>query len=250
MAIVLLIQVSMYGICWRKGHLPWIIVVVEDATCSVPTIIFMIIVVYPYSARDLVKSVISSQLPQSKTLSLSSGTSMIWGVESLLLTDMSTGGSPADVMITFFDFLAIFFSEVVGIWGTGGRTIASNCEIEGPDSWEEWDALLDSKIWLAKEMASGAMVGGAGYSRRSSKDIVFRVWIVSVTFILLSIPLSIWRVLGPTFLDTPVKFWAVLHRSGYRRVCNSIRIYQHNGHGIGTCPLWLQSNHWAYCRSS
>ena len=66
----------------------------------------------------------------------------------------------------------------------------SNHEIEGPDSCVERDALLDSKIQLANEMASGAMVGGVGYSRRSSKDIVFRVWIVGVTSILLSKPLS------------------------------------------------------------
>ena len=51
----------------------------------------------------------------------------------------------------------------------------SNHEIEGPDSCVEWDALLDSKIRSANEMASSAVVGGAGYSRRCSKDIVFRV---------------------------------------------------------------------------
>ena len=135
---------------------------------------------------------------------------MIWGVESLLLIDMSTGGSPADVTITFFGFLAVFLLEVVGMWGTGGGTIASNHEIEGPDSWEEWDTLLDLKIWSANEMASSAMVGGAGYSRQSSKDIVFRVWIIGVTFILLSRPLSVWRVFDPTVLDAPVNFWAVL----------------------------------------
>ena len=33
---------------------------------------------------------------------------------------------------------------------------------------------------------------------------------VGVTFILLSRPLSVWRVFGPTFLDAPVYFWAVL----------------------------------------
>ena len=59
-------------------------------------------------------------------------------------------------------------------------------------------------------MASGAMVGGAGYSRQSSKDIVFRVWIVGVMSILLSRPLSFWRVFGPTFLGAPVSFWAIL----------------------------------------
>ena len=58
-------------------------------------------------------------------------------------------------------------------------------------------------------MAAGAMVGGTGYSRRSSKDIVFRVWIVSVTSILLSRPLSFWRAFGPTFLGAPVYCWAV-----------------------------------------
>ena len=69
---------------------------------------------------------------------------------------------------------------------------------------------MDSKIRSANEMASGAMVGGAGYSRRSSKDIVFSVWIVGVTSILLSRPLSFWRVFGPTFLGAPVYCWAVL----------------------------------------
>ena len=69
---------------------------------------------------------------------------------------------------------------------------------------------MDSKIQSANEMASGAMVGGIGYSRRSSKDIVFRVWIVGVTSILLSKPLSFWRVFGPTFLGAPVYCWAVL----------------------------------------
>ena len=59
-------------------------------------------------------------------------------------------------------------------------------------------------------MASGAIVGGVGYLRRSSQDIVFRVWIVGVTSILLSRPLSFWRVLGPTFLGVPVYCWAVL----------------------------------------
>ena len=54
------------------------------------------------------------------------------------------------------------------------------------------------------------MVGGAGYSRRSSKDIVFRFWIVGVTSILFSKPLSFWRVFGPTFLGAPVNYWAVL----------------------------------------
>ena len=58
-------------------------------------------------------------------------------------------------------------------------------------------------------MAAGAMVGGAGYSRRSSKDIVFRFWIVGVTSILFSNPLSFWRVFGPTFLGVPVYCWAV-----------------------------------------
>ena len=53
------------------------------------------------------------------------------------------------------------------------------------------------------------MVGGAGYSRQSSNDIVFRFWIVSVTSILLSKPLSFWRVFGPTFLGAPVYCWAV-----------------------------------------
>ena len=123
---------------------------------------------------------------------------------------MLTGGSPADVTITFFGFLAVFLLKVVGIWGTGGGIIASNHEIEGPDSWEEWDTLLDSKIWSANEMASGAMVGGAGNLRWSSKDIVFRVSIVGVTFILSSRPLSFWRVFGPTFLDAPVYVLAVL----------------------------------------
>ena len=51
MAIILLIQISMYGFCRRKGHLPWIIVIIKDATCSVSTIFFMIVVVYPYCAR-------------------------------------------------------------------------------------------------------------------------------------------------------------------------------------------------------
>ena len=51
MAIVLLIQVSMYGVCRQKGHLPWIIVVIKDATCLVFIITFMIIIFYPYSAR-------------------------------------------------------------------------------------------------------------------------------------------------------------------------------------------------------
>ena len=59
-------------------------------------------------------------------------------------------------------------------------------------------------------MASDAMVGGTEYSRQSSKDIVLRVWIVGVTSILLSRPLSFWRVFGPTFLGAPVYFWAVL----------------------------------------
>ena len=69
---------------------------------------------------------------------------------------------------------------------------------------------MDSKIRSANEMAAGAMVGGAGYSRRSSKDIVFRFWIVGVTSILFSKPLSFWRVFGPTFLGAPVYCWAVL----------------------------------------
>ena len=51
MAIVLLIQVSMYGVCRQKGHLPWIIVVIKNATCSVSIIFLVIIVVYPYSTR-------------------------------------------------------------------------------------------------------------------------------------------------------------------------------------------------------
>ena len=54
------------------------------------------------------------------------------------------------------------------------------------------------------------MVGGAGNLRQSSKDYVFRVWIVGLTFILLSRPLSFWRVFGPTFLNAPVYVWAVL----------------------------------------
>ena len=80
----------------------------------------------------------------------------------------------------------------------------SNLEIEGPDSCVEWDALFDSKIRSASDMASGAIVGGMGYSRRSSKDIVFRFWIVGLTSILFSKPLSLWRVFGPTFLGAPV----------------------------------------------
>ena len=59
-------------------------------------------------------------------------------------------------------------------------------------------------------MAAGAMVGGDGYSRRSSKDIVFRFWMVGVTSILFNKPLSFWRVFGPTFLGAPVNCWAVL----------------------------------------
>ena len=39
---------------------------------------------------------------------------------------------------------------------------------------------------------------------------VFRFWIVGVTSILFSKPLSFWRVLGPTFLGMPVYCWAVL----------------------------------------
>ena len=57
-------------------------------------------------------------------------------------------------------------------------------------------------------MASGAMVGGDGYSRQSSKDIVFRFWMVGVTSILFNKPLSFWRVFGPTFLGVPVYCWA------------------------------------------
>ena len=51
MSIVLLIQISMYGCLRQKCHLPWIIVVIKDATSSVSIIIAMIIVIYPYSAR-------------------------------------------------------------------------------------------------------------------------------------------------------------------------------------------------------
>ena len=41
----------MYGFLRQKGHLPWIIVVVKDATSSVSIILFGIIVVYPNCAR-------------------------------------------------------------------------------------------------------------------------------------------------------------------------------------------------------
>ena len=52
------------------------------------------------------------------------------------------------------------------------------------------------------------MVGTGGNSRRCSKDMVFRFWIVGVMSILLSKPLSFWRVFGPTFFRAPVNFWA------------------------------------------
>ena len=52
------------------------------------------------------------------------------------------------------------------------------------------------------------MVGtGGGDSRRCSKDMVFRFWIIGVTSIRLSNPLSFWRVFGPAFFGTPVNFW-------------------------------------------
>ena len=69
---------------------------------------------------------------------------------------------------------------------------------------------MDSKIQLANEMASGAMVGtGGGDSRRCSKDIVFRVWIIGVMSMCLSKPLSFWRVFSPAFFGAPVNFWGV-----------------------------------------
>ena len=52
------------------------------------------------------------------------------------------------------------------------------------------------------------MVGtGGGDSRRCSKDIVFRFWIIGVTSMRLSKPLSFWRVFGPAFFRAPVNFW-------------------------------------------
>ena len=39
---------------------------------------------------------------------------------------------------------------------------------------------------------------------------VFRFWIVGLTSILFSKPLSFWRVFGPTFLGAPVYCWVVL----------------------------------------
>ena len=67
---------------------------------------------------------------------------------------------------------------------------------------------MDLKIQLANEMASGAMVGtSGGDSRHCSKDIVFRFWIVGVTSMRLSKPLSFWRVFSPAFFGAPVNFW-------------------------------------------
>ena len=67
---------------------------------------------------------------------------------------------------------------------------------------------MDSKIRLANEIALGAMVGtGGGDSKRCSKDIVSRFWIVGVTSMHLSKPLSFWRVFDPAFFGAPVNFW-------------------------------------------
>ena len=63
---------------------------------------------------------------------------------------------------------------------------------------------MDSKIQSANEMAAGAMVGGMGYSRRSSKDIVFKFWIVGVTSILFSKPLSFLSKQRSWYWDLPL----------------------------------------------
>ena len=115
MAIVLLIQVSMYGICRRKGHLPWIKVVVKDATCSVHIITFMIIVVYPNSARGSgeICDLITAAPIQYLIAVIRDFYDMRCRVPS---SDSHVDrGSPADVTITFFSFFAIFLLEVVGM---------------------------------------------------------------------------------------------------------------------------------------